>query len=138
MSINIILYQAVFEQIYLQFCFDSYTCIFWVFRSDTKSVNVRLSLFLIKYTSIALLNSKLHKLQILWNLIRHSFILLFSGIYRDKTIWPINYCTFPLMIHKITPSLGYNWLLKRFDKQLNKPTIKVTKVVKPTHKNTFL
>ena len=28
MSINIILYQADFQQIYLQFCFDSYTFIF--------------------------------------------------------------------------------------------------------------
>ena len=35
MSINIILYQAVFQQIYLKFCFDSFTFIFLLFSSDT-------------------------------------------------------------------------------------------------------
>ena len=38
MSINIIPYQAVFQQIYLQFCFDSYTFIFWLFSSDIIQV----------------------------------------------------------------------------------------------------
>ena len=34
MSLNIILHQAI----YLQFCFDLYTFIFWLFRSDTLQV----------------------------------------------------------------------------------------------------
>ena len=42
-----------------------------------------------------------------------------------------------MMMHKITPSVYYNYWLKRFDTQLHKPTnqnsIKVPKVVKPTN-----
>ena len=38
MSINIILYQEVFQQIYSQFCFDSYSFIFRFFSSDTLQV----------------------------------------------------------------------------------------------------
>ena len=38
MSINIILYQAVFQQIYLQYCFDSYTFLFRLFSSDLIKV----------------------------------------------------------------------------------------------------
>ena len=38
MFINIILYQEVFQQIYSQFCFDSYSFIFWFFSFDTIKV----------------------------------------------------------------------------------------------------
>ena len=41
------------------------------------------------------------------------------------------------MIHKIKPFVDYNQWLKRLDTQLNKP-IKVSKVVKPTNKETLL
>ena len=34
------------------------------------------------------------------------------------------YCTSPIMIHKITPSVDYNWLLKRLDTQLHETTNK--------------
>ena len=34
---------------------------------------------------------------------------------------PINLCTSPMSIHKITPSVDYNWL-KRLNTQLNEPT----------------
>ena len=47
--------------------------------------------------------------------------------------WLINWCTFPMMIHKITPSLDYNLWFKCLDTQLNNPTnknsVKVPKVV---------
>ena len=62
---------------------------------------------------------------------------------RDKTIWPISLCNFTLMVPKITPSVNYNWWLKRLDSdtQLNKPTnqnpINFTKVVKPTNNKTL-
>ena len=36
--------------------------------------------------------------------------------------WPINYYISPKMIHKITPSINYNKLLKRLDTQLHEPT----------------
>ena len=42
-----------------------------------------------------------------------------------------------MMIHKITPSVDYNYWLKRLDTQLNETTnqnlIKVLKVVRPTN-----
>ena len=47
-----------------------------------------------------------------------------------------------LMIHKNTPSVDYNYWLKRLDAQLNESTspnsFKVPKVVKPTNKKTLL
>ncbi len=54
--------------------------------------------------------------------------------------WPINWFTLPLMIHKIVPSGDYNYLLKRLDNQLNKPSnsIKSPKVVERTNKKTLL
>ena len=46
------------------------------------------------------------------------------------------------MIHKITPSVGYTYWIKRLNTQLNKPTnqnlVKVPTVVRPTHKKTLL
>ena len=42
------------------------------------------------------------------------------------------------MIHKVTPSLEYNYWLNHLDTQLNEPSnqnsFKVAKVVKPTNK----
>ena len=50
--------------------------------------------------------------------------------------WPINWCIFPMMIHKSTPRL------KRLDTQLNEPTnknsINVPKVFRPTNKKPLL
>ena len=50
--------------------------------------------------------------------------------------WPIDWCTSPMMIHKITPSVDYKEWFKSLDTQLNEPanqnTIKVSKVAKPT------
>ena len=46
-------------------------------------------------------------------------------------------CTFSMMIHKNTPSVDYNLLLKSLDTQINEPTNQnsiVPKVVKPTNK----
>ena len=47
-----------------------------------------------------------------------------------------------MMIYKITPSVDYNWWLKRLDTQINEPTnqysIKVPKIVKPMNKKTLL
>ena len=46
----------------------------------------------------------------------------------------INLYTFPMMMHKSTPSLDYNYWLKRLDIKLNETTnqnsMKVPKVVK--------
>ena len=46
-----------------------------------------------------------------------------------------------LMIHKITPSVDYNYWLKNFDTQLIEPTnknlIKVPKVLEQTNKKTL-
>ena len=51
---------------------------------------------------------------------------------------PIKWCTSPIIIYEITPSLDYNYLLKCLDTQVNETTnqnsIKVSKVVKPTNK----
>ena len=45
---------------------------------------------------------------------------------------PVNWCTSPIMKENITPSIYYNWWLKRLFTQLNEPTnknsIKVLKV----------
>ena len=47
-----------------------------------------------------------------------------------------------MLIHKIIPSIDYNWWLKRLDTQLNKTTnknpLKVPEVIKPTIKKTLL
>ena len=43
------------------------------------------------------------------------------GSKRDMT-WTINLCTPPMRIHKITPSLDYNWWLKRWVTQINELT----------------
>ena len=47
-----------------------------------------------------------------------------------------------MMIHKITPSIGYDKWFKRFGTQLNESTnqnsIKVHKVVKPTNKEALI
>ena len=55
--------------------------------------------------------------------------------------WPINLCTSPMMIHKITPSLDYNWWFKHLDTQLNESTNqnsrKVAKFVRQTNKKTL-
>ena len=52
------------------------------------------------------------------------------------------YIVYPMLIHKITPSLEYNHWFKRLDTQLNELTnqnsIKVPKVIKPTNKKTLL
>ena len=45
-----------------------------------------------------------------------------TRLWRDKTYWPTNLCTSPLMIHKITPSEDYNQWLKHLDTQHNEPT----------------
>ena len=49
-----------------------------------------------------------------------------------------NLCTSPVMIHKITTSLDYNYWLKHLDTQLNKTanqnSLTVPKVVKPKNK----
>ena len=46
-----------------------------------------------------------------------------------------------MLIHKIIPSVDYNYWLKRFDTQQNEPTnqnsINVPKVVQPTNKQTL-
>ena len=46
------------------------------------------------------------------------------------------------MIHKVTPSLDYNYCLKRLDTQLigptNRNTVKASKVVKPTKNKALL
>ena len=47
---------------------------------------------------------------------------------------PINLCTPPMMIYKITPSLNYNTQLSE---STNLNLIKVPKVAKPTNKNTL-
>ena len=56
--------------------------------------------------------------------------------------WPINLCTFAMIIQKLTPFVDYNQWLKRLDIQLNEPInrnlIKVPKVIKPTNKKTIL
>ena len=47
-----------------------------------------------------------------------------------------------MMIHKITPSIGYDKWFKRFGTQLNESTnqnsIKVSKVVKPKNKKNII
>ena len=47
-----------------------------------------------------------------------------------------------MLIHKITPSVDYNYWLKRLDTQLNKTTnqnsLEVPKVVMPKNKKTLL
>ena len=52
------------------------------------------------------------------------------------------YNTSPMMIHKITPFVDYNYWLKHFNTQLNESTnqysLKVPKVVKPINKKTLL
>ena len=54
--------------------------------------------------------------------------------------WNINWCTSPMMIHKITPSLDYNYGLKTLTlNKMNKSTIfNQTKVVKQTNKKSLL
>ena len=42
------------------------------------------------------------------------------------------------MMHKIAPSIDYNFWLKSLDTQLNEPTNNVPEVVKQMNKNTFL
>ena len=48
---------------------------------------------------------------------------------------------YPMLIHKITHSVDYDWWLKRLDTQLDKPTnqnpLKALKVVKPTNEKTL-
>ena len=55
--------------------------------------------------------------------------------------WPINFCTFQIMIHKTKPSVDQNIWLKRVDIKLNEPTnhnaIKVPKVVVPKNLKTL-
>ena len=62
--------------------------------------------------------------------------LAMSGIERDRSMAE------KFMIHKITPSVDYNWWFKRLDTQLNESTnqniIKVFKVVNITNKKTLL
>ena len=57
-----------------------------------------------------------------------------SGNQRDKIIVDKLMYTYPMIEHKITPSLDCNEWLKRLDTQLNEPTYqnlrKVFKVVK--------
>ena len=36
--------------------------------------------------------------------------------------WPIKRCTFPMLIHKITPSVDNRYWLKRLDTQLKETT----------------
>ncbi len=55
-----------------------------------------------------------------------------AGIKRDKTMAD-KLSTSPIMVHKIFPTVDYNYWLKRLDTKLNEPTnqnlTKVTKVV---------
>ena len=52
----------------------------------------------------------------------------------DKLMY--NYTSL-IMIHKITPSVDYNYWLKRLD-TTNQNSIKVLKVVEPTNKKTLI
>ena len=65
----------------------------------------------------------------------------YPKIYRDRTMAD-KCCIYPMMLHKITSSVNYNQLLKRFDTQINEPTnqnsTKVPKVVKVTKNKTLL
>ena len=48
-----------------------------------------------------------------------------TGIYQgSKGIrqWPINHCTFPMMILKIVPFMDYKKWMQRLDTQLNEQT----------------
>ena len=55
--------------------------------------------------------------------------------------WPINCCTSPIIIHKITPYVHYNLVVKCFHtqpkEQTNENSKKVLKVVKQTNKKTL-
>ena len=52
--------------------------------------------------------------------------------------WPINRCTSPMMIHKITPSVDLKKWLKRLDTQLNnKNLIEFPNVIKWTNLKTI-
>ena len=42
--------------------------------------------------------------------------------------WPINWCTSPMMMHKITRSVDYNKWLNRLDTQLNEPSNQNSKI----------
>ena len=60
---------------------------------------------------------------------------------RDKTRAD-KFMIFPIMVHKIIPSVDYNKRLKHLDTQLNEPTNpkfnKSSKNVKPPNKKTVL
>ncbi len=80
------------------------------------------------------LNSKITEIfKFVW--FPHILVTRDPGI--DK--WPLNSCSYPMMIHKITSRLQL-WV-NCGDTQLNKPTnqnsIKVPKVVKPANREHF-
>ncbi len=53
--------------------------------------------------------------------------------------WPINWCTSPMIMHKIIPSVDYNKKFNRLDTIINEPiNQKVPKVVKATNNKTLL
>ena len=55
------------------------------------------------------------------------------GILRDKTMAD-KFMKSPILIHKINPSIDYNYWLRSLDTQLNQNSMKVPKVDKPTNK----
>ena len=70
------------------------------------------------------------------------FILIIAKTMGFKEIrqWSINWFTPPMIIHRISPSVDYNYWLKCLDTQFNEAThensIKVPKVFKQTNKKT--
>ena len=74
---------------------------------------------------------------------RNHFLSPFTIIIQRSEwirLWPINLYTSSKMIHKITPSVDYRLksLFTQLNEQTNQNSIKVTKVVKPRKKNTFM
>ena len=69
-------------------------------------------------------------------------ILGFNQGYKGINQWPTNWFISPIMKHKNTPSVDYNYWLKRLDTHLSEPTnqnsVKVPKVAKPTKRKTLL
>ena len=75
------------------------------------------------------------------NILNTSNYRVFKQEFKEIRQWPINLCTSPIIIHKIT-FLDYQSWLKHLYTKLNKPTnqnsIKVPKVLNPTNKKTLL
>ena len=43
-----------------------------------------------------------------------------------------------MMMHKITPSVDYNWWMSHVNKPTNQNSIKVPNIIKPTNKKVLL